>query len=98
MLSEAPAVRDALRRLVADAVAAHPNVDASDERVRRDTRELCAQAHEADVPVERLLAALKDEWRALPDAAGLPYRDARVALSALVTRCIRDFYAAERGA
>ena len=91
-ISDAPAVREALRRLLADALERLPTADGCGERVGRDARELARVARRDGVPVERLLVALKDDWRAFPGVAALPYREARVALSAIVERCIDEFY------
>jgi hypothetical protein len=58
--------------------------------------ELCAAARANDVRAETLLLAIKDRWRRLPESHGPGRLDAEVTLAAVITRCIREYYAPRR--
>jgi hypothetical protein len=48
------------------------------------------------VRAETLLLAIKDRWRRLPESHGPGRLDAEVTLAAVITRCIREYYAPRR--
>ena len=62
------------------------------EAVRGSTRAVCACARTHDVPVERVLVALKQEWRDAPGTRLLKRPEAEAILEHIVTLCITEFY------
>ena len=54
--------------------------------------ELCAAARANEVRAETLILALKDSWRRLPECYGENRLEAEIALAALITQCIGEYY------
>ena len=87
-------IADALRRgLVAKYFA---TLDADGE-LGVDLRVVCRDAKRQNMRVEYLIIAIKDAWRALPEAKTLPQgSQGTEVLNRVITLCIAEFYSAER--
>lgn len=59
-------------------------------------RSMCAMARATDTRAETLILAIKGGWRQLPEAHGTTRMDAEVTLAALITMCIKEYYAPQR--
>ena len=72
---------------------------AADAELRAAARLLAAEARAADpVRCERLLMALRDGWKALPEVQRLPVEPQQKALwDRLVAVCVEEFYASPAG-
>ncbi len=91
------AVRDAHLRELADvALRRVARVAQLEEKVDVGTQELightCTVARERGVRVEQVVLLLKEAWRELPEARGLPRHDASDMLAQTITVCIRAYY------
>src|SRR5687768_3636241 len=54
---------------------------------------LCVLAHAEQMPIERVIVALKEKWAALPEVRRLPRGGENDAvLACVITQCILDFY------
>lgn len=75
----------------------HARNDGATARMDEDThdamRSVCAMARATDVRAETLILAIKGGWRQLPEAQGATRMDAEIMLAALVTMCIKEYYA-----
>jgi hypothetical protein len=64
-----------------------------DDRTHDAVRSACAMARANDIRAETLILAIKGGWRQLPEAHGMTRIDAEVTLAALITMCIKEYYA-----
>ena len=71
--------------------------DAVDGDARAMMRRTCEAAHAHGIRAEQLLLLIKDAWRELPEARRVPRHAAGDVLSRLITICIHEYYARERG-
>ena len=85
------AITDALRPLARAAQRAGAAYE-PDEASLRTLDEVCALARRNGTRVEQLLIRLKEAWWRLPEFRDATRMDANVALSCVVTHCIREFY------
>ena len=93
-LESAPRLRSLVDDVLREAIAA---MRARGSRApvaadRDPMRELCAAARANEVRAEEVILAIKDGWRRLPESHGTNRLDAEVALAAVITRCIREYY------
>lgn len=84
------------------ALAAHFSAASSDaspatrdaERARDAVRDLCDDAHRRHLQPEQLLIAIKDAWRAMPEAReGVRHGEASRSLDRFISLCIAEYYA-----
>ena len=59
-------------------------------------RSVCAMARANDIRAETLILAIKAGWRQLPESHGTSRMDTEVTLAALITLCIKEYYAPQR--
>lgn len=87
--------RDLVRALLLEALASQRDgrlPEATVAGVRRETQAMCACAREAQLPIERVLVALKQEWHEMPEVRALRRPDAVAVLERVVTMCIDEYY------
>ena len=84
-------VDDVLRAAVAAARDGSPHATSATHGDAM--RELCATARAKDVRAETLILAIKDGWRRLPQSNGGSRLDTEATLAAVITGCIREYYA-----
>jgi hypothetical protein len=66
----------------------------ADSQLHADLRLICRDAKRQNMRVEYLIIALKDAWRALPEARTLPQgSQGQELLSRIISLCIAEFYA-----
>lgn len=82
-----------VRDLLHQALGAQRGGRLPSEAVRAPTRAVCACARAHGVPVERVILALKEEWRHAPGTRHLARPEASSVLERVVTLCITEFYA-----
>jgi hypothetical protein len=80
--------------LKASGPAASPAEQRDAQRARQAVRELCEDAHRRHLQAEQLLIAIKDAWRAMPEARanarlGVPHDS----LDRFISLCIEEYYA-----
>lgn len=79
------AVRDALRRYLADSTEPHA--------LQQALQRLSADAREKHVQAEQLLVQLKETWAALPEVRSMTDTAEQIrVLQRVVTMCIREYY------
>jgi hypothetical protein len=93
------AIRPALAELVAAELRAGARGPAADRRPAerdRHLRAVCRVAHDAGVPVERVLVLLKAELaRAAADRPAVALRRLEERLAGLISACIATYYRAD---
>ena len=85
--------QELVRELLHEALRVQRGGRLRDDAVRPTTRAMCACARAHGLPIERVLVALKHEWRATPEAKRLERFEASTLLERIVTLCITEFYA-----
>jgi hypothetical protein len=82
-----------VRNLLHEALRVQRGGRVPTDAMRGSTRAVCACARAHGVPVERVLVALKEEWRHAPETRDLRATEATSLLERIVTLCITEFYA-----
>jgi hypothetical protein len=72
------------------------SIDVTDPGTHDAVRSICAMARACDIRAETLILAIKAGWRQLPDFRNTTRLDAEVTLAALITMCIKEYYAPYR--
>jgi hypothetical protein len=85
--------QELVRELLYAALRAQRGGRLREDAVRPNTRAMCACARAHGLPIERVLVALKHEWRETPEARHLDRFQASTLLERIVTLCITEFYA-----
>jgi hypothetical protein len=86
-----PDTLDALRRVLAQSARRGNHAD----ELRSVLARAAGEARDKGIHAEQLLLILKDVWYGLPEVATAASRDVETTLlQELITRCIREYYAA----
>lgn len=67
-----------------------------DDGTHDAVRSVCAMAQANGMRAETLILAVKAGWRQLPESRGTTRVDAEATLAALITLCIKEYYAPQR--
>lgn len=85
-------VRVLLREALDDRLRGRAPADGARVRVRA----VCDGARRVGLPIERVLVAMKEEWREASPTLRLPRHEAAEVLDRLVTLCIDEFFSRPR--